>query len=215
VFLVPVVVGGLVLVATYKVSTSQKGVLTKERLKIYNAALNRIPALPPEQMRVLADTYDSQGLSKCADVLRKRADVRDLSPEKKLIRQQAIQKIMSSNDSHVIRVAAQAFEAEASFGTAKTLRDLADALDSSDLTAILSRPMPPQTDPVKVPAAPMNMPISQEPGAVQASSPESSTPSTPAQSAGVAGTPDAAAVAQEQVAAAAAEQTTIANTPVE
>ncbi len=209
--LVEMIVGGLVITAAYKVSTSQKGVLTKQRLAIYNAAMNKQPPLPPEQMRALADTFDSQGLGQCAIYLRKRADVRDLPADKKLIRQQAIQRIMASDDSHIIRVAAQAFEAEASFGTAKTLRDLADGLDAAALQAILAQPMPPASAPVKIPAAPMNMPISQEPGAVQGSSPESSTPSTPAQSAAAAATPDPAAVAQEQ----AAQRATIAATPVE
>lgn len=200
--LIPIFILGLAGTAAWKVSTSKKGIMTNDRRKIYEAAMSSNPPLPADQYITLAAAYDNEGLPTYGDALRKRAALLNLPPEVKATRKAAIQKILSSSDSTVARVAANICEGDGAYGSAKTLRDYADALDQAALQKIVAPPAPapaPQDaqhdDSISSSAStPVDMPVS---GTVsggvglvtQASSPESATPSTPQDSAGLGGTP--------------------------
>jgi hypothetical protein len=198
--LIPIFILGLAGTAAYKVSTSKRGIMTNERRKIYEAAMSSNPPLPADQYLTLASGYDNEGLPTYGDALRKRAALLNMSPEKKAARKAAIQKILGSKDSTVARIAANLFETEGAFGSAKTLRDYADALDAAALQSIVAPPAPPPApEPVdhsdiSSTSAPLSTPVSGTVSggiglATQASSPESSTPSTPQDSAGLGGSP--------------------------
>lgn len=196
--LVETIIVGLVGTAVYKVSTNKKGIMTNERRAIYDAAMKRDPPLPADQLITLAGAYDNEGLPSYADSLRKRANLLNLPPAIKQQRRDALQKFLACQDSALCRVAANAFEAEGAFGSAKTLRDYADGLDAAAFQASIAPPAPPPAPVVSTPdpsvnGAPLSTPISGTVsggvgGVTQASSPEASTPSTAEQSAGLAGT---------------------------
>jgi hypothetical protein len=192
--MLPLVIVALAAGAAYKVSTSKKGVMTDARRLIYNTALTKHdPPLPPDQLLALASEFDKNGLSTYGDVLRKRANLRNLPPALIAARKAAVKKALASKDPVGIRAMANALEAESAFGTAETLRQLADSLDSAEWIASITPPPSPPAPAPHVntsPGEPTSMPVSQEHGSVQASSPESMTPSTAAASAGVAATPD-------------------------
>ena len=198
--LIPILIIGLAGGAAWKVSTNKKGIMTNDRRKIYQAAMSSNPPLPADQYLTLAAAYDNEGLPTYGDALRKRAALLNLSPEVKATRKAAIQKILGSADSTVARVAANICENDGAYGSAKTLRDYADALDQAALQAMVAPPPPPpapvdtsHNDTISSTSAPLSTPISGTVSggvglATQASSPESSTPSTPQDSAGLGGT---------------------------
>lgn len=215
--LVPILIIALAGGAAYKVSTNKKGIMTNDRRKIYETAMSANPPLPADQYIALAAMYDSEGLPSYGDALRKRANLLNLSPEAKATRKAAIQKILGSADSSVARIAANICETDGAYGSAKTLRDYADALDQAALQQMIAPPAPPpapvnaeHTDTISSTSAPLSTPVSGTVSggvglATQASSPESSTPSTPQDSAGLAGTaaPDGTATPATPVGAPA------------
>ena len=144
--LIPLLIAGLAAGAAYKVTTSKKGIMTPQRRMIFNAALTKQPPLPSDQLRALATTFDDEGLPAYADVLRKRADIRDLPPEKKEARQAAVKKALSSNDSVAVRAMAGAFDSEGATFTAQKLRDYADGLDQAAFIASVTPPLPNSVD---------------------------------------------------------------------
>ena len=104
----------------------KRGKVTPERQKIYTAAMNRL--LEPEKLRDLADAFQKVGLVGHANMLRKRADLREMPAETKIARREVFKKAMSSTNKDAIRQVANVFESEGAIGAAADLRKYADGL---------------------------------------------------------------------------------------
>ena len=118
--IVPVIVGigGL---CCWKAFQQNRGVLTDERQKIYDNAMATLA--DPMKLRKLADAYQKVGLSYEADMLRKRAALREQPEEVKQARQEVFKKAMSSTNKEGISEVAAAFEKEGATGAAQKLRE--------------------------------------------------------------------------------------------
>ena len=67
--------------------------MTPEQKKIYEEALKTLK--DPTKLRKLADEFERNGFKDEADLLRKRAALRELPPEQKAIRREAFRKAIS------------------------------------------------------------------------------------------------------------------------
>ena len=103
-----------------------KGVVTPERAIILETALNELKE--PEKLRKLAKTFRDQDLPAQADLLEKRAKLRELPEETKKARREAFRKGMSSQDPDAVRKLANVFEQQGATGAAAALRKYADSL---------------------------------------------------------------------------------------
>jgi hypothetical protein len=99
---------------------TNRGVLTAQRQIIFERAMESIK--DPNELKKLADAYAHEGLGVQADLLRKRAALRDLPADTKEQRRVAFRKAMAADDADVILKIAAAFEAEGALDAAKTLR---------------------------------------------------------------------------------------------
>lgn len=103
--------------------------LTAREKQIFDEAFANLKK--PEELLELADSFDKEGFSKEATMLRKRAALRNQPPEVYKARRAAFDKAMSVKDpSKVpdIRDLAIEFEKVGAVGTAATLRKYADTL---------------------------------------------------------------------------------------
>jgi ATP-dependent DNA ligase len=154
--LIPIVVIGLAGLGVWKVR-SKKGVMTKERQAIFETAMRVLQ--DPDKLRQLADAYQKEGLKAQADLLRKRADLRELPPDVKEGRRDAFRKGMASTNIAEIEKLAAMFEKETATGAAKALRDHAKALKAAadalkhDVPAHPNVPTPPHLEPGLPPKA--------------------------------------------------------------
>jgi len=121
------VLAGLTAVSAYVVKKRSEPKMTAERILIYQNLLNSRGA-DPEKLRTMAAVFAGEGLQEQADKLYMRAMLRELTPEQKEARAEAFRKGMASKDPEEIFKLADAFEATASDGVAKTLRDYAAGL---------------------------------------------------------------------------------------
>lgn len=126
--LLPAAIFGLAVLGASKAHKAfkNKGKLTQEREDIFNSAMRMLE--DPEKLRGLADAYEKEGLRAHADLLRKRAALRELPPEVKKARGDAYRKGMNSTDEVKVRKLADLFEAQGAVGAANKLREHADAL---------------------------------------------------------------------------------------
>ncbi len=109
--------------------------MTPERKKIFEEALKSMA--DPVKLRALADQYEKEGLNEEADLLRKRAQLRELPPSQKAERKDSFRKYMSVGTqanpaTHdkvaIIEKAANVFHAQGATGNAAKLREHAAAL---------------------------------------------------------------------------------------
>jgi len=125
--LLPLAVASMVAAAYHQTSKpSAKGVMTPTRQYIFEAAMNSTK--DPVSLRKLASTFREEGLSGPAEILEKRAKLRELSPETKAARKAVYKKAMASTDAVAIRSVADAFEREGATGAAASLREYAASL---------------------------------------------------------------------------------------
>lgn len=103
-----------------------KGELTPERQVIFETALNEVKE--PVKLRALAKAFREQGLTKEADILEKRAALRDLPSDVKEARRDAYRKGMESRDPIAIDNLAAAFDKEGATGASAALRKQAEAV---------------------------------------------------------------------------------------
>ncbi len=111
-----------------KAGTQNYGVLTPDRELIYNRAMNNLQ--DPVKLRKLAEGFKSQGLKPQADMLEKRAGLRELPRDVKNERRAVFKKLMQSEDIKKILEAAQVFEEQSATGSALHLRERAASLQA-------------------------------------------------------------------------------------
>ena len=118
--IVPILTG-LALVVAYKAVTTKKGEMTPERQKIYDEAM--VSLADPAKLRELAASFQKQGLNYEADMLRKRAALRELPDDVKASRKKIFQEALQSDNKEGIASVANAFEKEGALGAAQKLRE--------------------------------------------------------------------------------------------
>lgn len=106
----------------------QKGCMTPERQKIYEAALKDLK--DPAKLKVLADSFAKEGCIQQANMLYKRAGLRELPPEVHKARKQVFKAAQKSTNPQGVEAVATAFEGEGATGAAEALRIHAAALRS-------------------------------------------------------------------------------------
>ncbi len=145
--LLPIVVSLLGAAAYHQASRKKidKGALTPERQMIYDTAMKDVR--DSEKLRSLAKTFREQGLPTHADMLEKRANLRDMPKHIKHERREIFKKAMKSTNANAIRTLANAFEKQGAAGSAASLREYAASIpvtSSNDITPPLSvQPVPP------------------------------------------------------------------------
>ncbi len=97
--------------------------LTPDRELIYNRAINNLQ--DPEKLRKLAAGFKEQGLKPQAEMLEKRAALRDLPRDLKKERRAVFKKLMLSEDPKKILEAAAVFDDQGATGSALALRERA------------------------------------------------------------------------------------------
>lgn len=117
--IVPLVVLGLAGGAAYKVHKRKKG-LTPERQALFQGAMNSLA--DPNGLRGLADKFHGEGFPAQAEILRKRAKLRELPKEIQEQRREVFRKGMRSMDANKIEQLAQVYESEGCAGAADCLR---------------------------------------------------------------------------------------------
>jgi hypothetical protein len=127
--LIPVVIGGLAVSAAWKVH-QRSNAMTPERQKLFDAAIQSLP--DPDKLRKLADAFEQQGLKTQAELLRKRAALRELPKEVQQARKQVFIKAMSSTDPEKVEQMATVFHGEGCIGAAAVLNLYAEGLRSTD-----------------------------------------------------------------------------------
>lgn len=125
--LVPIAFLGMASLAGYRAHKRQKRqALTPERKRIYEAALQTLK--DPEKLRRLADEFETQGLKAQAELLRKRASIRELPEDLKKARRDAFKAAMRSKNQPAVLKLAEAYDAEGATGAAAALRTYAAGL---------------------------------------------------------------------------------------
>ncbi len=127
--LIPLVVGGLAITAAYKVHR-RSDAMTPERQKLFDAAIQSLP--DPDKLRKLAAVFAEQGLHKHADLLNKRAALRELPKETQEARKTVFRKAMSLTDPVKVEQAATVFHGEGCIGAASCLNLYAQGLRATD-----------------------------------------------------------------------------------
>jgi len=139
--LMPIVIASLI-AGAYHQSTKKppplRGKVTPERALIFETALNELK--DPEKLKKLAEVYKKEGLDAHAELLEKRAKLRELPPEVKSARRDAFKKAMASTDPVKVKYLAEAFEKEGATGAASSLREYAESLDKAPKTAVPAAP---------------------------------------------------------------------------
>jgi len=107
---------------------AKKG-MTPERQKVYEAALASLK--DPDALRKLADAFQKEGLAPQAELLRKRAALRELPAEVKTQRRDALRKGLQSKNVEGVEKLAAAFAKEGASGAAASLKQYAAGLKAS------------------------------------------------------------------------------------
>jgi hypothetical protein len=116
-----------------------KGVLTPRRKLIYKRAMETVS--DPDEIRTLAKAFEEEGLRGQAEMLRKRAKLRELPLSKQETRRIAFRKSMACDDPDVILKMALAFQDEGALDAAKALRDHAEAVQAAHAAGKSAKPM--------------------------------------------------------------------------
>lgn len=123
--ILPAIVLGLGAAALIFKKKMKGGAMTPQRQAIYQSALASADA---GRMRELAKAFRAEGLTDEADMLEKRARLRDLPPEVKAQRKAAFKAAMSSKDKASVLRMVDAYEREGATGAAEKLREYAKGL---------------------------------------------------------------------------------------
>lgn len=112
--------------AFYAAKKSGGSAMTSERKIVYQTALRK--EKDPDKLRALAESYRAQGLTAQADLLEKRAALRELPPEVKAARRAAFKSALASSNKGAVLAMANALDNEGATGAADKLREYAGGL---------------------------------------------------------------------------------------
>lgn len=107
------------------------GAMTPERDKLYRQCLNG-QVRDTAQLREIADQFQKWRLFPQAQLLRQRADLRDLPAEEKVKRRAIFRKGMNSKNKHAVLRLADAFDSQGASSAAHKLRLYASGLPDLD-----------------------------------------------------------------------------------
>ncbi len=127
--LIPVLIGGLAVSAAVKVRR-QSNAMTLERQQLFDALIQKMA--DPVKLRAAAEQFQNYGLTKHADLLRKRANLRELPKEVQEARKEVFRNVMKLQDPDKVDSAADTFYSEGCIGAASLLRLWAEGLRSVD-----------------------------------------------------------------------------------
>ena len=100
--------------------------MTPERRRVYAQAIWTLK--DPKKLRALADEFEKAGCKKEAEHLRKRAALRERSPEEQKAERSRYRRAMAYTDLRAVEAEAARFESTGADGAAKNLRTRAEAL---------------------------------------------------------------------------------------
>jgi hypothetical protein len=120
---------GLLAGLAYWRSRKKTGVLTPERELIYKSALDN--EKNPENLRALAKSFREEGLDGEADMLEKRAALRNLPPDVAAARRDVYNQALQSENAEGVEKVAAAFEQQGATGAAATLKNYAAGLKAA------------------------------------------------------------------------------------
>ncbi len=123
--LIPLVILGLTAGAGVLAVKRPVGI-TPERKKVYEEAFKSLKE--PEKLRELAEAFEKEGHKNEADMLRKRALLREAPPEVKQARRAAFKKAMASTNADAVRAMGDAYLSQGASGAARALYQYADGL---------------------------------------------------------------------------------------
>ena len=135
------VIVAALLLAWFRAGKAKKGELTAERKAIFQAALEVVE--DSGKLRELADVFAAEGLTVQADLLRKRANLRELPLAIKQARHDAFLKAMSAADPKKVEEIANLFENEGAIGASNALRGYAAGLRAGTAAPFVAPPAPP------------------------------------------------------------------------
>lgn len=118
--------------------TQFAGEMTPARRIIFAKAMESIS--DPKELRALADAFASQGLKAEAEMLKKRAALRELPEEKQLAYRDAFRRAMASDDSEAIETLSDAFLHAGALRAARALKDHANAVRAAKSAATTKAP---------------------------------------------------------------------------
>ena len=168
-------IAAALLLAWLRAGSAKKGELTAERKAIFQAALETVE--DSGKLRELADVFQAEGLTAQAELLKKRANLRELPETIKRARHEAFLQAMAAKDPAKVDNIASLFENEGAIGASNALRGYAAGLRAGTAAPYVQPPPAPVSaaPPVQPPAAP--------------SAPSAPTGTSPAPVAAAAGAP--------------------------
>lgn len=126
--LLPLAVAGLAGAAWWRHSKQPNVGMTPQRTVIFETMMKKCSS--PDDLNMLADAFQGQGLLEQAAMLRKRAALRAMPPEVKKARRDAFEMGMKAKDAKAVFELADAFEEVGAYGSAEALRKRALGLES-------------------------------------------------------------------------------------
>ncbi|MDE2020829.1 MAG: hypothetical protein KGJ13_10880 [Patescibacteria group bacterium] len=102
--------------------------LEGERKNVYDNAIEYLT--DPEKLRKLADAFEKEGYKMEATMLRKRADLRGMSDEKKKQNREILEKADKSENISALKKLAEAFDAITATGSAARVRKRIEFLEN-------------------------------------------------------------------------------------
>jgi hypothetical protein len=124
--MIPLIPAAVLLLGSGVLFFRKKSKMTPARQIVFDTAMK--DEKDPAKLTALAAEFQKEGLGVQADLLTKRAALRNLPKEVKEARKQAFKSAMSSKDKNAILGLAAAYEKETAFGAAQKLRDYAKGL---------------------------------------------------------------------------------------
>jgi hypothetical protein len=144
---------GLLVVGAWRKAkgNTAKGKMTASQEYLFNSILEH-KDLTSDQIRQYAQAFEESELPYPASILRKRAALKEASPETKAQHRELIAEVYKCNDPAVIRAVAKEFEKIAAIGNARDLRHHADIVEqanriAAETMAKTAPPIPDQTPP--------------------------------------------------------------------
>lgn len=135
---VAVVLGTVTLYRIYR--RPRRVGMTGKRRQIYESAL--VTLKQPEKLRALAAAFEGEGLIAEADLLKKRAAIKELPKSKREERRAIFRKAIQSSNIPAIRAVADEFRAAGCTGAAANLYQHADSLvEQAEAMVVDSEPV--------------------------------------------------------------------------